>query len=362
MAESGRIDPEQVIARALTPDDLPEVSRLKHEIFGPRRATEALLRHRYYGSPAPLVPSVAMEADGRLIGCVNTLSRWFSLEGETVLAVTSCDMMLVPEARGGPIRRMMTGKWMELAHIPEVKVAYGVPNRRSAGDMLGADRHWEFAYDVPTYVRIVRPALAMAALPDAKGARRAAMRLALEGARLARLPGTVQSGWQVRVREDLPEDVDALWQRHAALHRYQTVRDHAYLSWRYAPAWGGSYRFIEARRAGELDGLLVVADETARGVRTFVLTDWLLGELPVLDALLSAATDAARSTDGVAGLLMTAMPPEGPRARRLGFLPAPAAVSPYNCSVRLTKQTVAARPWLLAPRAWQLTQGDLDVI
>jgi hypothetical protein len=351
-----------VIARPLEPDDIADVSRLKREIFGPRRADEALLRHRYYGSPAPLVPSVAMEADGRLIGCVNTLSRWFQMEGETVLAVTSCDMMLVPEARGGPIRRMMTAKWMELAHAAGIAIAYGVPNRRSAGDMLGADRHWELAFDVPTYVRVIRPGLAMAALPEEKGRRRALIRLALEGARLAALPLPRAGGWRVEPRRDIPDDVDGLWRRHAGLHRFQTVRDHAYLSWRYAPAWGGDYLFLEARKQGELGGLLVMADETARGVRSFVLADWLLGDLGALDALLAAAADQARATPGVAGLLVSALPPEGPRSLRSGFLPAPARFSPYSYSVRLTKGTAGPRPWLMSPRAWQLTQGDLDVI
>jgi len=95
----------------------------------------------------------------------------------------------------------------------------------------------------------------------------------------------------VGVVEDIPADIDALYEAVAVDKKCWLVRDRLYLDWRYRQIPGDDYRFVEVRREGRLAGFAVVRPVHELIPDVCSIADWLApqGDDAVLDGLLEGA-------------------------------------------------------------------------
>lgn len=161
-------------------------------------------------------------------------------DGALVDAAWSVDTLLAPELRG---------KGWGVRLVDRVKASYPVMLGFGISDIQAATmlkRGYTANRDVAQYFHVNRPHTA-----------RQRLKAALQALnRLRGLPGRpATDGLTIEVgrARDLPREVERLWQAVKDSHRRIVVRDHAYLSWRYAAHPTRSYSTLLVR--GE-DGAL----------------------------------------------------------------------------------------------------------
>jgi hypothetical protein len=358
-----------VVVREMREGDIPALAALKREIFGPRRASEAAWRHKYFEAPWGIVPGVVAEQDGRIVGALGRMLRPFKFDGVTVMGALGGDLMLAPEVRGTGLRQRMNAVASPLALSCGAEINYGFANRLSEPPRADRAGYWGKAvndhplgFHVPAYVKVLRPQALSRATTLVRGP--AALRFAALAAAKARPALPVRNGdLEYDCAGDLPEDVERLWEMSAARARYQLIRNAKYLRYRYEQDPGAEYMFLAARRAGKPAGLAVAAEGEFGGANGLVVGDWLVEstEPSLFAGLLSAAVQRARA-DGLSFVLLRTLPPFGRVAQLQGFwrLPVRLDPNPMQFSLRWAPVSMDSRQ-LCDARNWQMTFGDSDV-
>jgi hypothetical protein len=166
-------------------------------------------------------------------------------------------------------------------------------------------------------------------------------------------------GLSVAPAARLDAGADELWQACAAGIATGTVRDRAYLNWRYADHPDVAYTLLEARQdaGGRLRGLAVVRPG-GWSPDVLSLMDWLVpeGDDDAEQALVRAVFDAAaRLRRSFVCGWFAGNPPEARRLQqRHGFF---MQSTPYQVST-LLRGPAPARAALQA--SWRQTMGDID--
>lgn len=160
-------------------------------------------------------------------------------------------------------------------------------------------------------------------------------------------------------RDGLPAGLAGLFERFAAGRLAVGLRDQAYLEWRYRRKPAHEYRFLCARRAGELVGALIWRDghfdlQHAANIAEFLVAP---GDLEVGDALLHELAREARDL-GLPRLqaLFPDTTPEWLAFQQRGFLVAPTR---YFLVGREYQKRYEMR-WLY--QHWYYSLGDTDLI
>jgi len=170
-------------------------------------------------------------------------------------------------------------------------------------------------------------------------------------------------GLEVSRVERPSADVDALAQRVATEKGMCTVRTAAHLAWRYQRCPTGCYELVEARRAGQLAGVMVL-----RPVHELVASACTIAELVVpradaeaLDALLACATRRARELGR--RQVMALFPPqsyEGGALHARGFETEPSAATFFrSIGCRLAQPGL---DFVQVGERWWYTLGDFDLV
>jgi hypothetical protein len=157
----------------------------------------------------------------------------------------------------------------------------------------------------------------------------------------------------------LPNGIEGLFERFAAGRLAIGLRDQAYLRWRFQTRPGHDYRWIAARRGGELVGLLLWRDcefdlKRAANVAEFLVAP---GDLAVGDALLAELAQTAR-TLGLTRVqaLFPDSAPEWLQFQQRGFLVVPTR---YFLVGRDYIKRCEMR-WLY--QHWYYSLGDTDLV
>jgi hypothetical protein len=103
--------------RPFTPEDLPQVVRLRRGVFQHSRWTSEDDLARYFERvflknpwPSPdLQPLVYEARTGEVVGFVGAVPRPMTVSGKAIRSVTVTQFMVAPEYRGGPGRELLNG-------------------------------------------------------------------------------------------------------------------------------------------------------------------------------------------------------------------------------------------------------------
>ena len=173
-----------------------------------------------------------------------------------------------------------------------------------------------------------------------------------------------RSAVEVEAVEDLPAEIDGLFEEFAAGLGCALVRDARYLRWRYLEIPGGTtdYVLLAARRSGRLCGFVVLrpVHELIPGACTVV--DWIVPGCPddVVDALLKRVH--AISTERGRGRVMAVFK-DGSREHEAlkvrGFAVEPSAVVLERRLNHIPADPRFSTEWLA--QNWWYTLGDTDL-
>jgi GNAT superfamily N-acetyltransferase len=274
------------------------------------------------------------EAEDRLVG-FRSFMRWrFDLAGEPVRAVRAVDTATHPDYQGlGIFRRLTTTAIEDLR--ADADLIFNTPNEKSLPGYLKMG--WRRVAEVPIRVRVRRPIRFVRHLRSRHDALASPPSLD-ESAPAARPPwseATALASWG-----------DA--------RRLGTVRDEAYLRWRYeGPLL--PYRTLEEREAGDLRGVAVYRVRPRGRLREATVVDLLVlpGDRACASRLLRRVVREADVDH-----LTCSFPGGSVQARaatRAGFLPSPEGL------------TLVANPLgdvavdVFSLDSWSLTLGDLEV-
>jgi hypothetical protein len=215
--------------RVLDEDGIEEVCALFRTVFR-TEISQATWRWKYYDSLLDGHINVVLMHGPRVVGHAGAVILPGMLDGKRFPFAQVCDVMLDPDARGGAGPRgayatFMNGLIAALqAKIPE-GMYYGFPGERPfrLGERLGFYRGTGriFEYACPTNVRA--PPL-----------------------------------WGLFTMNWTDPRIDDLWLRHAPRSGCRLVKDHRYLSWRYAKNPTRRYQLLEIRFGRFLLGWTVV--------------------------------------------------------------------------------------------------------
>lgn len=294
-------------------------------------------RWKFADNPSGLIQiTVAEHAQHGIVGAYPVLPLRMVIDGQRRIGAQAVDLVVLPAFRRHGERPglfvSLGRKNQELWGGPgktEFHYGWAVPAWRIGQRYLGYEniRDWNFLFRETEHGRI----------PD----RAAPKELAVQ---------------QV---ERFGADVDALWARLEPTFRCATVRDAAYLNWRYADAHDFSYRLLECRDGrGRLRGVAVFSVGDFLFPHTAFLVDWLvpLDDVDATVALVAAAERLANVAG--AGALATLFNPIDPRSlqfQRLGFLV-------FGTTYFIGMAPFESRGTVFYRDHWYLTPGDSDLV
>jgi GNAT superfamily N-acetyltransferase len=324
---------------------------LVNRSFGLSRGPE-YFRWKYLENPAgPAEISVA-EVDGTLASMACVLPLRMRVGGAAALGSLSVDVATLPEFRGqGLYRRAARHLWERLARRGFALTA-GFTNRLSTRltlEVLGRRQ----VGPLPVRVRPLRP-----------------LQLALSRLGLAGdVPGAVArppSGGDLVQVEKFDERFDALWQRIEPGLDIATVRDAAFLNWRYAAHPERPYETLACLSGSEVRGYLVWRLLDRFGTRIAFTADLAAepGDARTALRLLRCAADRARAS-GATLLALLSWPgsPVHAVSRRFALLPLPRALFPQeNVFSVISHRPEASTESLAVPKRWWISWGDSDVV
>jgi GNAT superfamily N-acetyltransferase len=298
------------------------------------RRPASFFRWKHLENPFGRSYMLVAEAAERLVG-FRAFMRWrFDLDGSTVRAVRAVDTATHPDHQGrGIFRRLTTTAIEELRS--EADLIFNTPNSKSLPGYLTMG--WAKVTDVRISLKVQRPVRFVRHLRTRRG---------------AGSPGPIAEPGTIR---------DDVWRQAASLFgsgygsRLATVRDEAYLRWRYGTAPLLGYRIVEERVGHRLDGIAVYRTRSRGQLREATVTELIVaaddrrcGARLLRRIAREAPVDHLTCSFPVGSLGASS-------ARRSGFLPSPEGMT--LVANPLTELPVD----VLSPRSWWLTIGDLEV-
>jgi hypothetical protein len=322
-------------------------------------------------APGEEVPTFLFVAGGRALGHLTTLPVRLWNGGRLVAAHWLKGLMVLPEARNGPVGYYLLRE--AVRHLPVTMAMVVAPEARR---LFGAVGFAELG-TLPDTLRVLEPGRVLARLdaealagslpPWARGVlprlQRSPAGCAVAGwlasAALAAWSAVADSprthrGW---VLPELPAgDAARLWVRMRRLLAAAPARDAARLAARYGEA---GYRLVGVRERGELVALGAVrpprpgGDPRLHGIRLATLSELLClpGHSAAARALLATAEQVARGLEADALLCAASHVSMAQPLRRRAYLRAPGSVH-----VLLRAPADAGLPGSIA--RWWLTRGD----
>lgn len=224
---------------------------------------------KYFRNPAGKAISIVIVFNGSLVGILAALPIRFFLGQRETLAVEEVDLAILEEHRRLDIYLQMVGAYTRKLIERNIAFTYGVTSVNASQinqTIIGKTE----AGKIPRLVRVLKTApflrkkLTSTFLADT-------LSLLADGvlaARFASRPLTAQ-GMQVSKITRFDGRFDAFWQKTRLDHQVTTVRDSAYLNWRYAESARYQYEIacIEDKESGELAGYLVAGEKEENNLR-----------------------------------------------------------------------------------------------
>lgn len=163
--------------------------------------------------------------------------------------------------------------------------------------------------------------------------------------------------------QQFDERIEGLFARVAADKRCLTHRDRAFMNWRYARIPGDPYVRLEARRGGQLAGVVIVRVQHELIPGACTIADWVVptGDEDCAQALLAATAELGRAAGR--RVLMTVFAdtsPEHAAFLRRGFRIEPSANTLERRLNHVQFAPELTTEWLA--EHWWYTLGDSDLV
>ena len=344
------------IVRPYRPGDEGALVALFQRAFQ-RTITEAHWRWKLKQLPTPVENVWLAVAGERVIAQYASIPVRYRLpQGERVLMV-GADVMTAPEYRRRGLFTGLAQLAYETWHRAGIPLTIGLPNEQwgSRKALLG----WTELFPLQYLVRPLRPERVLA--------RR--LNVPILG-RLA-WPG---AWWNRRVDRRLPEDAtiqvrgvseagpefDRLWETCGADIELSTVRDAAWVRWRYLSAPSFEYQVRLAERSGRAVGYAAFRIDESRGRRVGAIAEVFTSrsDTGARQTLIRRVVEEIRSM-GAEQAVNLAVPgtPTWQAFRAAGFLPR------HRFTVEVNRLDPAVPLDLLRDRShWSMAGSDFDVI
>ncbi|GAA0662679.1 GNAT family N-acetyltransferase [Natronoarchaeum mannanilyticum] len=353
--------------RQFEPGDGAAVASLYETVFGDER-TERWFDWKFRENPfVDHVPiTLAVDPDDGVVGARPMFALPMAVGRTEFLALQPCDAMVHPDHRRQGLFTRMTERAIDRYDDHEAALFFNFPNEQSAAGnrKLG----WRDVGALTTYYRVQSPRAWVDPDGGVETVAATAVDVVATGYLRARdaLAPSVE-GVTIARRPEPPAELLASLYRSAVPTGFHSVRNEAYVRWRYRnPRW--SYRTYVARDDADRPlAAAVVGRKSAGGTTAVRLTD-VVPTPPdegSLAALLAAVLSDNRDADAVAA------PPclPGELLARFGFHPdteLPLSLA-GSATIHVARPaTVDADDWTLFGRSvtdadnWALTFGEQD--
>jgi hypothetical protein len=354
MMKAGRYD-----LRMYRPEDAGRVIDLLGDVYGEvTKETAGKTWHwKYESNPAapPGGPRMfVVECGGRIVGFLGTLAGRVKIRDSVLPLMWTVDWAVHPKHRGCGVRmfRYSLEVLKDVVHL-----GAALPRSYALARKLGALD----ACTPTTFTRLLHPYNALRARPirtDLVLLFTGLSKLASVGLALVRdRPCTRHV--KVNPISQLDGRFDALWERASTGYDVITVRDAAFLNWRFVECPHKTYKIFAAQKDEEVSGYVVFRMAESNGSRCAQIVDFLVcrDDRDSLVCLLAAVTEYAESqeADTVRCLISQDQTTYQGVLKRNGFL------------FRRDRVKMLLNPgspevdYMLNSRNWFLTYGDSDV-
>jgi hypothetical protein len=244
--------PGGTVVRPYHERDVPQLVALFTRVFGSDISAEHW-RWKLTANPSPACNVWLAVAEGKPVFQYAGIAQRYQLGGSIAIGFVSVDTMTDPDFRRRGLLTQVATRAYESWRAADAAFVIGLPNQQwgSRAAALG----WQELFPLRWLARPLAP--------EAYLARRLRMPW------LARIPG-LDAAWnkwfdrrlrpsaEVEVAEVARADAgfDELWQRLRSAFSFSTVRDSAWVNWRFADSPSRRYQLLAARRAGRVVGYL----------------------------------------------------------------------------------------------------------
>jgi acyl transferase domain-containing protein/acyl-CoA synthetase (AMP-forming)/AMP-acid ligase II/acyl carrier protein len=342
----------QYTVRWYQPSDRAAILSLVREVWGDVAAAnlDRMWDWKYERNPfneAGLPSVMVVEHAGQIVAMQGGMASRMKIGQEVYPVLWGADTQVHPQ------HRIAAGLLIGAMETATTRILLGAPNERMQ-EILDKSGRGEPLVRYTNYTGVLR----LAPLLRAKGVGKLTSLLggicfrpiafALGLCRPARGSGRIS----IAEIDSFGEEFTAFWSRVAPGYEALTVRDQAYLTWRFTQCPGRRYAILAARRGRELAGYMVLRDETGRGVRKGIIVDLLAGrnDREARGALVSEAVRIfkARGVDKVECVIAANRDDLGSDFRRNGlYLRLPLAGVIVNQVGPMREKVRAVRDWLI---------------
>lgn len=282
-----------VVMRSFRRGDEPAIVDLYNLVFPGHRTAERW-HWECAENPRGFANCGLAFAGERLVGHSVGIPLRFRWHGREIDVVRTQNVMVHPDFRRRGILPATLDAMAEDVMRRGVEIAIGFPNQRSLPSLVGSCNHsYEHLFDIPTYTAPLNGQIMN-----------------------AEKCGTITI--EDASRGFTEEDVDFMT-RSLAHYEIVSVRDKAYLEWRYHPRSGKRYRIVRAFENGAQKGLAVV--KPYEPTKTIDLVELLFDDDRIFLAALREIGEQYAS-EGVSAMSTWSMPhyPLHARLADLGFV------------------------------------------
>ena len=253
------IAPLGITLRDLVADDTPAIMELAQAAFS-TPWTKDFVIWKYFQNPAGRAFGACAETAGRVVASYSNLPVRLKLGAATVTAAQAVDAMVSADYRRQKLFYQLARRTYQALDEANINLTYVFPATAIRAAFVNQLNYAEVG-PVPRFVKVVRAAELGRSLGHS-GPKSALDQLAWFGARAAQTAiGPANGDQDVHVGElrQLDDRFDRLWQQASQGFPIATVRDAAYLTWRYRQNPLRNYLILAAERGHELVGYVVLS-------------------------------------------------------------------------------------------------------
>ncbi len=297
------------------------------------------------------------EDGNKIIGHFADVPRLFSVQGETVLGMSSVDLMVHPDYRRKGIFDAMARFGVQRVKQKKGLFMMGFAIRIESISGL-KQIGWKQVGKLPVLVYpisfrgILDRYLHFPILSLFLGGGVRFFYLLFLGLKRRKR----REGIEIEKVDAFDRSFDFFWQKASALYPIMGVRNRNYLTWRYLRHPTRSYAIYRAKQHGEMTGYIVLRKVDLLNFNSAVIVDLLALDEETISALVNKGIRHSREEgDDLLGMMVPEDHLYNKLLRKKGFLPSPK-------TFHLIIYPQSDRKVLFSPESWYVNWGDNDVI
>jgi hypothetical protein len=280
---------QEVIINGFRQGDEVDILAMNLAEYGPRdiMTTSEAFHWRFAENPAgpAQITTARDKVSGKLIGFTWTIPIRMRLYGKDYLAALTANQLIQPEYRATLAYAQMSRSRMKLLRQQGIPFRYNFPTKAIFASAGSVEKMSSFVMPLlvypldPTRLAQMRFSRRWLALLFGLGAK-AVIPMLFAG----RLALKKSDPLIIEQLDRFDERFDVFWERIKDKYAIMTVRDQAFLTWRFAPVAGHMYHILAAMTGDELVGYTVVRiTDEIRGIPSGLIMDLLLDPGPLGD-------------------------------------------------------------------------------